>query len=301
MRHRDRLVFEFWDRRNELSIKNREYRNFANRLLELLLKNDIKNGDLTTESMITGKPVSACVVAKEDGILAGVGEFKLLNKGLKVSFLKKDGDEIKSGDVLIKIKGNAKKILEKERISLNVLQRMSGIATMANNLTGKLNSKIKIAATRKTLWGPLDKKAVSIGGGLTHRLSLNDSILIKDNHLKALAYDIKKAIGIAKNKSKFIEIEVEKKGEALAAAKAISKTKNNSLFAIMFDKISPGEIKSIIVDLKNQKIYDGILFEASGNINEKNFMSYKDCGVDIISMGCITNSAKVLNMSMEIE
>ncbi len=301
MRHREKLVLEFWDRSKKLSIKNSGYRNFANELFELLLKNDIKNGDLTTESMITSKPVSACVVAKENGILAGIDEFKLLNKGLRLKFLKKDGDKIKSGDILIKIEGNANKILEKERISLNVLQRMSGIATLTNNLTAKLSFKIKIAATRKTLWGSLDKKAVSIGGGLTHRLNLSDGILVKDNHLKILDCNIEKAFELIKKKSRYVEIEVENRKQVFAAAETVKKIKEKTLFAMMFDKINPDEIKSIVEDFKNRGLYDKILFEASGNINEDNLKNYADCGVDVISMGCLTNSAKTLNISLEIE
>ena len=305
MQPRDSLVLEFWDRNKGLSIKNKSYRDFASEFFEILLNNDIKNKDLTTSSLISSKKnISAAIIAREDGILAGIEEFSLINNNLKLKFFKKDGDKIKNGDIIVKINGNAKKILERERISLNILQRMSGIATLVHSLNKIANDKIKIAATRKTLWGLLDKKAVSIGDGLTHRLSLSDGIIIKDNHLKLLNYDIEMALNLAKNKSKYIEIEVENKKQALIAAKEIKKLikhGNKGLYAMMLDNIPPYKIKAIIQKLNNQNLYDYVLLEASGNINTKNLIEYKDCGVDVISMGFITNSAKVLNMSMEIE
>ena len=302
MQRRGDRILKFWDRSQKLSVKNKDYREFANRLLNILLNNDIKNGDLTTNCLIKNdKNISAFIVAKEEGIVAGLDEFKLLNHDLRLEFLKNDGDKIKKGDVLIKMNGNAGSILEKERTSLNLLQRMSGIATMTNALNKKLKNKIKLAATRKTLWGSLDKKAISLGGGLTHRLNLSDGILIKDNHLKMLNNNLKKAVNSAKNKSKYIEIEVESKRQALIAAESINKLNNNSLFAIMLDKIPSKEIRTIIGYLKKQNLYQKILFEASGNINPNNLTEYKDCEVDIVSMGCLTNSARILNMSLEIE
>jgi len=301
MQPRDKLILEFWDRGKELSVNNKEYRNFAIMLLSALLENDIKK-DVTADSLIkSNKSINAVIVAKENGIFAGLEEFKLLNMDLKIRALKKDGDEIKNGDIVIEISGNPKKILERERMSLNLLQRMSGIATLTNSLVKRLDGKAKLASTRKTLWGNVDKKAVSIGNGLTHRLNLSEGIIIKDNHLKILGYNIEKALNLAKNKSKYIEIEVEDRKQALDAANAIKKIKTGkSLFAVMLDKIPPAEIKSIVNELKKQSLYDCVLLEASGNIKPDNLESYADSGVDVISMGLITNSAKVLDMSLEI-
>lgn len=303
MQHRERLVLEFWDRGGELGIKNKKYRNFVGKLFSMLLKHDLGNGDLTTASLIKkNKNISAAIIAKEDGILAGIEELEFLNSDLKIKPRKREGDEIKVKDVLLEISGDAQKILGRERTSLNLLQRMSGIATFTHNLSRKLGS-IRIAATRKTLWGSIDKKAVSVGSGLTHRLSLSDGIIIKDNHLKLLNYDIEKALKLAKNRQKYVEVEVEGKKQALAAAKAIKRLVDKgdkSLFAIMFDKMPPEEIKAIVTELKKQDLYDDILLEASGGINPKNLGEYAGCSVDVISMGCITNSAKALDMSMEI-
>jgi nicotinate-nucleotide pyrophosphorylase (carboxylating) len=295
----------FWDRSRELTMTSKKYKNHVKKFWHFLLKNDIGKGDATTNSLIKkNEKISAMIVAKEDGIFAGSDEIIFLNKDLEIKALKNDGDKIKKGEALLDIKGNSKKILSRERTFLNLLQRMSGIATLTNNLVKKLNdkgSKARIAATRKTLWGSLDKKAVSVGGGLTHRLSLSDGILIKDNHLKIMRGNIEKALGLAKSKSKYIEIEVENKKQAVTAAKAIKKmSNNNNFFAIMLDKVPPEEIKSIIEELKNKDLYGYVLLEASGNINSDNLTEYGNCGVDIISMGRITNSAKALNMSLEI-
>ncbi len=301
MQPRQKLVLEFWDRSKALSIKNKKYRNSVKELFNLLLKKDFADNDITTNLLIKAKNASARVVAKEDGIVAGLAEFEFLNKDLKMIYLKGDGDRIKNNDIIVELKGNAKKILSRERTNLNLLQRMSGIATLINSLNKKLENNIRIAATRKTLWGLMDKKAVSAGGGLTHRLNLKDGILIKENHLKLINYDIEKAIKLVKNKSRYIEIEVEDEWQAINASVAAKKIlrNNRNIFAIMLDKIKPTEIKEIIHKLKNLELYEQILLEASGNINENNLSNYSDCGVDIISMGYITNSSKALNLSLE--
>ena len=301
MQDRNVHVLEFWDRKNKLVMSNKQYADYAKNLFMFLLENDISKWDLTTNSLIKKNKLVSCeIVAKQGGIFAGSEEFKFLNKGLKIISIKKDGSGIKNNDVLVKFHGPVKYILERERTMLNLLQRMSGIATATRNLIESAGSKINIAGTRKTLWGLLDKKAVRIGNGLTHRLDLNDGILIKDNHLKTLNHDIKKALGSAINKSKFIEIEVENRKDAIIAAEKISKTKSNSIFAIMLDKINPYEIKKIVKELKEKNLYDKVLLEASGNINESNIKNYINCSVDVISMGCITNSVKSFDMSLEI-
>ena len=305
MLHRNKRVLEFWDRSRELSVKNKGYRIFAGQFLSMLLKQDIGRGDATSKSLINGnKNISAAIVAKENGIFAGLDEFKLMNGDLKIRPLKTDGNKIKKGDILARVSGPARKILERERTYLNLLQRMSGIATLTNSLSKKLKN-VRLAATRKTLWGCIDKKAVSIGNGLTHRLGLSDGIIVKDNHLEALDYNFEKVADLVKNKSKYIEIEVENKKQALNAAaaikNAINSSKSKNLFAIMLDNIRPKEIKSITKEMKEQGLYGYVLLEASGNINPSNFKEYDDCGADIISMGFITNSAKALNLSQEIE
>ncbi len=298
--HRDERILKFFDRSGELSIKNEDYGNFVASFFDFLLESDIGKGDITSSLIGKTKKTEAMIVAKEEGIIAGLDEMKILNSGLELKFLREDGERINPNDVIVVLEGNAREILKRERTILNMLQRMSGIATITSKLVNMIGDRPRIAATRKTFWGHLDKKAVSVGKGLTHRLDLSDGILIKDNHIKLSGNDIYHAISSSRNR--FIEIEVENKEQALTAAEAIKKNLNNSRsYAIMFDKISPVEIKSIFKELKKKKIYDKILFEASGNINESNIIGYKDCGIDVISMGSLTNSAKILNMSLEIK
>src|SRR3989338_5565565 len=299
MQAREKKIMEFWDRKDELSTKNKEYRDFVKGLLSFLLKNDLKKGDITSSRI--KNQIKAVIISKENGIIAGLEELALINKGLKLKFFKKDGDRIKNKDVIVEIIGNANKILPMERTNLNLLQRMSGIATLTSDLSKK-SGNLRVAATRKTPWGLMDKKAVIIGGGLSHRLSLNDGIIIKDNHLKLLKYDFGKIIYIYKSTSKRVEIEVENKEHALKAAMAIKSAlaKNNkNIFALMLDKIKPKDIRYIARELKKSGVYGSILLEASGNINGKNIKNYAHCGADIISMGCLTNSPKAIDLSQE--
>lgn len=305
MKTRKESVHQFWDRSNQLGLTNKNYKNFLGKFLHLLLEEDLRNSDVTTSSLIKkNKRISAEFIAKEDGIFAGCEEFSFLNKELNAIFLKNDASPIRKGDDLIRIEGDAGKILANERLSLNLLQRMSGIATLTHNLGKKLGHGTRLAATRKTLWGSLDKKAVSVGGGLTHRLGLSDGILIKDNHLSILGLNIENAITMTKNKSKYVEIEVENKNQALSAAKSIKKIIKSAgrgcLYAIMLDNIPSIEIKNIVDELKKRNFYGSVLLEASGKINQGNLPQYSDCGVDIASMGCLTHSAKVLDISMDV-
>jgi len=297
---RNGSVLEFWDRIRELNVRNTQYRTFVNELFSLLRNHDFGKGDLTTSAIKSNKKISAVIIAKENGVFAGLEEFRFLNRDLKISAIKNDGENVRKGDILIQIDDSARKILERERTSLNLLQRMSGIATATNELARKAKGKAHIAATRKTLWGLVDKKAVSVGGGLTHRLNLSDGIIIKDNHLKILNFNIENALRFAKNKSRCIEIEIENANDALTAARTIKKLTSKSLFAIMFDNMAAKSIREAIKELKNQNLYEHILLEASGNISQNNFIEYANSGVDVISMGFITNSAKVLNLSQEI-
>ncbi len=301
MHPRNKLILEFWDRSYQLTTKNRIYKNFVKKLYSILLEYDIMNNDITTNSILKNKVITAKIIAKDSGIFAGVEEYKLLNDDLKIKICKNDGDEIKKGNILLEIEGNAKTILARERCLLNLLQRMSGIATLTKELSKTLQDKVKIAATRKTLWGIMDKKAVSIGGGLTHRLNLSDSIIIKDNHLKILKGNLYKALIFVSKKSNYIEVEVESKEQALNAAKIIKSLKSNAMYALMLDKITPKQIRSVIERLKANSLYNRLLLEASGNINPFNLKDYANCGVDVISMGYLTNSAKVLDMSLEIK
>ncbi|MEM2105193.1 MAG: carboxylating nicotinate-nucleotide diphosphorylase [Candidatus Bathyarchaeia archaeon] len=271
--------------------------------LQRILAEDVGQGDITTALTVPPeKNVEAQILTKENGIAAGIEEAKTLleSLGLKVETLVTDGVNVEAGQVLMKISGNARTILTAERTVLNILSRMSGIATTTRRLIDKIKKaklETKIACTRKTAPGLLylDKKAVWIGGGDTHRLHLDDMVLIKDNHI-AVAGGIKAAITEARKSvsfSKKIEVEISKVKDVLTAAKA-------GADIIMLDNFTPEKIKRSIELLKKEGFYGKVLLEASGGITTKNFMEFASTGVDIVSLGEITASPKTLDISLEI-
>ena len=306
---KDKMVLEFWDRSEYLDMKNKTYRNSIKSLINEKLREDFYNKDITTNSLISkNQEIKAIIAAKQNGVIAGLEEISafLKNNGIKIiKKNEKDGATVRKSIIILEIYGNARKILSYERALLNIMQRMSGIATLTNNTKKLIKNNCFISGTRKTLFPLIDKKAISIGGGLTHRLNLNDSVLIKDNHLRLLENNIEKALILAtrNKKAKYIEIEVKNEKEALEAASAIKKIKSKKLFAIMFDNMEASIIKNTIKKINNYKNYDYnnkkiILFEASGSINEKNILEYSKTGVDVISLGFLTHSVKAFDMSL---
>ena len=271
--------------------------------LKQILAEDIGQGDVTTAAVVpSGLTAEAAVIAKEAGIAAGIEEAVILAEslGLKVKTEVADGEKIRSGQTIVKISGDARTILSAERTMLNLLSRMSGIATTARGLTEKLkkaNAKAKIAATRKTAPGLLyfDKKAVLIGGGDPHRLHLDDMILVKDNHI-AVAGGIENAVKRAKQNSSFskkIEVEVARVADALRAAEA-------GADMIMLDNFSPKQINEAVELLKKAGFFGKILLEASGKITAENLLEYAATQVDVISLGELTHSVKAVDVSLEI-
>jgi len=267
------------------------------------LKEDLGQGDVTTSILIPdGTRVEAEIIAKESGVIAGIEEAKILLEGLgvKVEAKVKDGQKISSGKTIMKLEGDAKTILAAERTVLNLISRMSGIATQTNKIIRKVRAagyKTIIACTRKTAPGLeyFDKKAVWLGGGDPHRLHLDDMILIKDNHIAVIG-NMKKAIKIARRKASFskkIEVEVSSVNEAVEAAKA-------GADIIMLDNFTPKDIKKTIEKLQKKKLRKRVLIEASGKINEENILEFASAGVDIISLGSLTHSVKALDISLEI-
>ncbi|MDI6690399.1 MAG: carboxylating nicotinate-nucleotide diphosphorylase [Candidatus Bathyarchaeota archaeon] len=271
--------------------------------LRNMLAEDVGQGDITATLIVPPETnAEAEIIAKEAGIVAGIEEAKTLleSLGIKVEVLVSDGKRIKEKQVLMKVSGDAKTILSAERTLLNILSRMSGIATTTRKLVETLQKsgfKTKVACTRKTAPGLLyfDKKAVLLGGGDTHRLHLDDMVLIKDNHIQ-IAGNIEKAIKKAKEKASFskkIEVEVTNVKDALAAAKA-------GADIIMLDNFSPKQIEKAIKLLKNEGFFEKVLLEASGGISTENIVKYASTGVDIVSLGEITDSPKALDISLEI-
>ena len=270
--------------------------------LRQILSDDIGQGDVTTAAVIPANlTVKAEVIAKEQGVAAGIEEAVFLAEylGLTVKGKVVDGEKIKNKQVLIQISGDAQTILSLERTMLNLLSRMSGIATKTRMLTEKLekaNVKTKIAATRKSAPGLLyfDKKAVVIGNGDPHRLHLDDMVLIKDNHL-AIVGGVEEAVKRAKARASFtkkIEVEVTNIEDALKAAKA-------GADIVMLDNFSPKQAKAAGKALREAG-FSKVLLEVSGGITGENLLEYAEAQVDIISMGELTHSVKALDISLEI-
>jgi len=271
--------------------------------LKQLLAEDVGQGDVTSAAVVPAElTVEAAVMAKEAGVAAGIEETVVLAEslGLTVKTEVADGEQIKNGQILMKISGNAQTILSAERTMLNLISRMSGIATTTRRLTEKLrkaNATAKIAATRKTAPGLLyfDKKAVLIGGGDPHRLRLDDMILVKDNHI-AIAGSVESAVKRIKQNAAFskkIEVEVTSVTDALKAAEAEADI-------IMLDNFSPKQIREAIKALKKAGFFGKILLEISGGITEQNLLEYASTQVNIISLGALTHSVQALDVSLEI-
>jgi nicotinate-nucleotide pyrophosphorylase (carboxylating) len=271
--------------------------------LRKILAEDLGQGDITTTLIIPSETIAkAEIIAKEPGVAAGIEEAKIFleSLGLQVEALVADGEKIKTKQILMKISGDTRTILSVERTLLNILSRMSGIATTTRKMMEKLQkAKLKtiVACTRKTAPGLLyfDKKAVQIGGGDTHRLHLDDMYLIKDNHI-AVAGSIGNAVKKVRERASFskkIEVEVSRVENVLAAAKA-------GVDIIMLDNFSPKQIKNAIKLLKKAGFFGKVLLEASGGITSENIIAFASTGVNIVSLGEITDSPKTLDISLEI-
>ncbi len=201
-------------------------------------------------------------------------------------------------------------ILKLERTILNIISRMSGIATATNYLINKNDLKTQLVATRKTLWGLLDKKAVFIGGGLTHRLSLSDEILIKDNHIDIMVNNfhltrlesLEKILVFIKNSQtkRPFEIEVENEKEAYFLNNFYQKMNITAPLIIMLDNFESKIALRTIKTIKQQKNIISVIFELSGGINEDNIKDYDKIGADVISIGALTHSVKALNISLKL-
>jgi len=284
---------------NKLQLSNEQ----LDSIIDLALAEDISHGDITSQGLIPPElQGKASILAKAKGIIAG-GEvtkrvFLKVDPSLKVELLIEDGARVKPGDIVATIFGNVISILKAERVALNFLQRLSGIASLTAQFIAKTKGlKVKITDTRKTTPGLrlLEKYAVRIGGGQNHRFHLGDGILIKDNHLaalRALGMNIKDIVARAKqNASQGVKVEVEATTiqEALDAAEA-------GADIIMLDNMSPDEMRRVV-----SLIPSGVRTEASGGINLDNVGAAAMAGVDFISIGALTHSPKALDISLELE
>jgi nicotinate-nucleotide pyrophosphorylase (carboxylating) len=271
----------------------------AKEFVRTALEEDLGHGDITSSLIIGDEKASAHIIAKEAFILAGLpflsDVFDSVGGAVKIDLLFDEGTHVMKGDILARLSGSAKSLLAGERVALNILQRLSGIATITGSFIEKVKGlPVRIVDTRKTTPGMrlLEKYAVTVGGGANHRFGLYDGILIKDNHIK-IAGGVKQAIGLTKNAHHFLKVEVEIKNmdqlkEALDAGADV----------IMLDNMSVLEMKTAVMTVRafNNKI----LLEASGNVNLQNVRDIAETGVDIISIGALTHSARAVDISMKI-
>jgi nicotinate-nucleotide pyrophosphorylase (carboxylating) len=265
--------------------------------LHWYLKEDLDEiGDITSDALFEDQQAHAEIITNDNCILAGLEEAIQLfhEQKCKVEKYASDGEEITKNSVILRIQGNARSILKIERLALNILGRMSGIATETHDavtICNNINKNVSITATRKTTPGfrKFEKKAVKIGGGETHRYGLYDSILIKDNHL-FLTGSIQKAILTIKKKhpNKPIEIEVDTYQDAIKAAKLHADI-------IMLDNFTPNNAKNTSKEIK--KSYPSAIIECSGGITKKNITRYAEFA-DRISLGSLTHSIKSKDFSM---
>lgn len=260
------------------------------------LNEDLQYGDITTESVVLDHKIAKVdIIAKEKGVIAGTEVFKMVFKILgdvEVNFSVNDWEEVEKGQHFGEVFGDAKKILMGERVALNYMQRMCGIATLTREFVERLEgTKVKLLDTRKTTPNMriFEKYAVKVGGGTNHRFGLNDGVMIKDNHIEA-AGGIKNAVSLARKNSPFvrkIEVEVEsieQLNEALEAKADI----------IMLDNMDIKTLKEAVKLIDNR-----VEVEASGNVTLDNIREIAKTGVDFISTGAVTHSFKVLDISMK--
>ena len=268
------------------------------RELKRFLDEDVGNGYITSK-LLQKKRIRAKIITREETVVAGTKFAKYIFslKKCRTQILKKDGSVSKVNQTILEINGNARDVLTCERTVLNLLSRMCGIATQTNNLKKQIKSagsKSKVFATRKTAPGLrfFDKEAVKIGGGEKHRMTLNEMIMIKDNHL-AVGKSIEDILEKAKKTGGKIEIEVESQKDAILCAKL-------GADIIMLDNFSPDRIKKTIKKLTELRLRNKVILEASGRINSKNIARYARTNVDMISVGNVTNSVDGIDLSLEI-
>lgn len=269
-------------------------------LLRSFLQEDAPAGDLTSDSLLGCEHCRGRIVAREGGIVAGLEEATCLFAacGVKVAPVLRDGDEVARETTLADLEGPARAVLLVERTALNIIGRMSGIATMTRriqDLLDRVRPGCRVAATRKTAPGLrlLDKKAVILGGGDPHRITLSDGFLIKDNHLALLPIEVAVARARAQTRYRKVEVEVQNPDEATRAAGA-------GADILLLDNMPPGLIRETLSRLDAAGLRDNILIEVSGGIREENILDYALEGVDLISIGALTHSPKNLDVSLEI-
>lgn len=277
---------------NEITMKMQ-----AEQLIRMALQEDITSEDVSTNAVMPAASKGTVdLIAKEDGIIAGLDVyarvFSILDENTEIEFFCKDGEEIHKGQLMAKVTGDIRVLLSGERVALNYLQRMSGIATYTRQVAKLLEgSKVTLLDTRKTTPNcrVFEKYAVRVGGGCNHRYNLSDGVLLKDNHIGA-AGSVTKAIQMAKAYAPFvrkIEIEVETMDQVKEAVEA-------GADIIMLDNMTPEMMKQAV-----ELIAGRAQTECSGNITKENIQKILETGVDFVSSGALTHSAPILDISMK--
>ena len=266
--------------------------------IENFLEEDLREDDVSC-TLVDNKEIRAIIFTKEECVVSGteIAVAILDYLGISCEQKKKPGEIAAAGDVLFELNGNSVSILRAERIVLNFLSRLSGIATNTREYVSIVGKKTpRIAATRKTTPGirKYEKKAVLDGGGDPHRQNLSDTVMIKDNHIEIMGME--KAFAEAKRQTSFskkIEIEADTKEQALAAAKL-------GTDIILLDNMSPDLILETVKLLEEHKLREKVLLEASGGIRKENLKAYAATGVDVISLSAVTNAAKWIDISLDV-
>ena len=269
----------------------------ADKLIRMALEEDITSEDVSTNAVMPTKVQGTVdLIAKEDGVIAGMDvyarDFKLLDEDTEIEMFCHDGDEVREGDLMAKVTGDIRVLLSGERVALNYLQRMSGIATYTRSVAKLLEgSGVTLLDTRKTTPNcrVFEKYAVRVGGGCNHRYNLSDGVLLKDNHIGA-AGSITKAIQMAKAYAPFvrkIEIETETLEQVAEAVEA-------GADIIMLDNMTPEVMKQAVALIGGRA-----QTECSGNITKENIARICEIGVDFVSSGALTHSAPILDISMK--
>ncbi|MHB8525757.1 MAG: carboxylating nicotinate-nucleotide diphosphorylase [Candidatus Acidiferrales bacterium] len=299
-----------------LTFENPLYLRAVRALTGELLHEDTKPSDLTVEAMeIAARASTVEIRAKEAGIAAGINEAVWIYERAHHSPARivHDGAAISAGEIILRVEGNPRSLLALERTVVNLLQRMSGIATATRKLADAARGRspgAHVVGTRKTAWGLLDKRAIDCGGGGTHRLGLGDAILIKTNHLRlasnGTAVTLETAVGRAWERRKsaaFFEVEVTAIAEALTAARILADFQGERGACpciLMLDNFSAADAARAVQALHAAGLHDAVLVEASGNVSEASIADYAGAGVDAISVGALTHSVRALDLSAKM-
>ena len=265
------------------------------------LKEDIGDGDVTTESFVSETLHSTGrIIARENAVVAGTGAaaevFRQVDPSTVIEISCRDGDNVVAGDVIIEVRGLARSILKAERIALNFLQRLCGIATLTRQFVGAVgNYSAKILDTRKTTPGlrRLEKAAVVAGGGVNHRFGLYDMVLVKDNHLAALGGLSSFPDRIRRLRQERPNIRIEVEADDLEQVRAF--VEMDGIDVILLDNMTPAQIREAVALKRNN-----IKFEASGGITLKNVRRVAATGVDYVSIGALTNAVRAIDLALEM-